>query len=143
MKSYSGILHFCTHAIPSSGAHEKFRPGSSRIPTSNYQNRRAPCSFHNTLEGVSSGSCSEPKRLCSLPLNSFVQKVVLCSCFGLCHLPRLPLHSTGLLSSRLQWCLKPLYVHVDSCLMLLGCRKGFSQLEMCCSTSSLPSPSRA
>lgn len=130
MKSYSGIPHFCTHAIPSSGAHEKFRPGSSRIPTSNYQSRRAPCSFHNALEWVSSGSCSEPKRLCSLPPNNFVQNKLCCALALVSVIFLDCLFIAQGCCSRLDYngVIKPLYVHVDSYLMLLGCRKGFSQL---------------
>lgn len=75
---------------------EKFRPGSSRIPSSNYQNRRAPCNFQNTLEWVSSASCSEPERLCSYSKMLCPEQVVLCPCFGICPL-RLPLHSTRVL----------------------------------------------
>lgn len=141
IKSHSGVLHFCTHAIPRSGACEKFRPGSSRSPTSNYQNGRAPCSFYNTLEWVSSASCSEPERLCSLSLKP--EQVVLCSRFRICHLPQLPLHSTEVLHLDYNSVVKPLYVHVDCYLMLLGCRKGFYQLQVCCSTSPLRSPPSA
>lgn len=145
IKSHWGILHFCTHAIPSSGACEKFRPGSSRIPTSSYQNRRAPCSFHNMLEWVSSGSCSELERLCSLSLNSFVHNKLCCA---------LALVSVIFLDclSPVQGCcshldyssvIEPLYVYGDCYLMLGGCRKGFYQLETCCSTSPLHFPSSA
>lgn len=124
MKSHSGILHFCICAIPSSGAPEKFRPGSCRIPSSSSQNRRAPCSSYNTLGWVSSASCPEPERLCSLTLNSFVQNKLCCA---------LPLLSVIFLDCLFiaQGCcshldksvIKPLYDHVDCYLMLLGCRE--------------------
>lgn len=141
IKSHSGILHFSTHAIPSSGAREKFGPGSSRIPTSNYQNRRAPCTFSNTLEWVSSASCPEPERLCSLTLNNFVQNK-LCCALALVSVIFLFI-AQGCCSHLDKSVIKPFYVLVDCYLMLLGCRKGFYQLEMCCSTSPLHSPSSA
>lgn len=110
IKSHSGILHICTHAIPSSGACEKFRPGSSRTSTSNYQNRRAPCTFCNTLEWVSSASCPEPERLCSLTLNSFLWNKLCCALALVSVIfPFIAQGSCGDLDNRV---IKPLYVHV-------------------------------
>lgn len=128
-----------------SGACEKFRPGSSRIPTGSYQNRRASHTSHNTLEWVSSASCSELERPCSLTLNSCVQNKLCCalalvSVIFLNCLSTVPVCCSHLDYSSVT---KPLYVHVDCYLMLLHCRKGFCQLEMCCSTSPLHFPSSA
>lgn len=106
---------------------------------------RAPCSFHNTLEWVSSASCSEPRRLSSLPLNSFIHNN-LCCALGLVSLIFLDcLFIAQECCSHVDYngVTKPLYVYVVSYLMLWGCSKGFYQLEVCCSTSPLHSPSRA
>lgn len=111
---------------------------------SNYQNRKVPCSFCNTLEWVSPASYSEPERLCSLTLNSFVWNK---SCCALALISVIFLDcifiAQGCCSHLDTGVKKLLYVHVDCYLMLLGCRKGFYQLEMCCSTSPLHSPSSA
>lgn len=81
--------------------------------------------YHIGMEWVSSASCFELERLCSLTLKCFVQNK-LCSAFAFVSVIFLDcLFIAQGCCSHLDYnsVIKPLYVNVDCYLMLLDCRK--------------------